>query len=379
MIDIDSRHRLALAAFGAAWLLCPAGFSAQASSAPAVTVATVVDQNVAAKVEFIGRLEVIQAVDIRARVTGVLMPVAFPEGQDVAAGAPLFAIERGQYEAAVEQAQAQIASANATLRNAELNLERRQELFARNAASQADVDAAQANHDTAKAALTTAQAQARLAQINLDYTAIAAPLSGRIGKAAVTQGNIVGPQSGVLARIVQLNPIRTVFSVAERDVIAIREEFKGKTEELIRSAFLPTLRLANGQLYDSPGVLEFVGNEVDPATGTVPVRVRFNNPNALLLPGGTVFVSLRPSAARVLPVVPMAAVLATSKGKQVLVVAGDDKVEARPITATTQVGQGWAVESGLKAGETIIVDGLQKVRPGMTVAPIRAAQPAGKP
>lgn len=382
MTGIRPLKTVAALVCASAWLLPPLGLHAQVpgnAPLPAVTVETVANQDVAPKSEFIGRIDAIQSVDIRARVQGFLQNVQFREGQDVEAGAALFAIERAQYEAAVEQAQAQIESANATLRNAEVNLQRRQELRDRSAGSQAEVDTAQANRDTAKAALSSAQAQLKLAQLNLSYTAIPAPITGRICKANITQGNIVGPDSGVLARIVQLDPIRAVFSVSERDVIGVQEEFKGKTTEQIRAAFVPTLRLANGRTFDQTGAIEFVGNEVDKSTGTVPIWIRFDNPQALLLPGGTVFVNLRPAASRLLPVVPMSAVQETRTGKQVLVVTAEDKIEERPITATTQVGQSWAVESGLKAGETIVLDGFQKVRPGMTVAPVRAAKTARKP
>lgn len=368
--------RFLLAAAGTAWA---ATAFAQAPGAnappPSVTVETVRNEDVAPRTEFIGRLEAIEAVDIRARVQGFLRKVEFQEGQDVKAGAPLFRIEPDQYQAVVAQAQAQVESADATLRNAEINLQRRQELRERNAGSQADLDTAVANRDTAKAALEAAQAQLKTAQLNLGYTTISSPIAGRIGKANITVGNLVGPDSGALARVVQLDPIRVVFSVSERDVQDIQREMGDATSKEVRSSFVPTIRLANAQQYDKQGRIEFVGNEVDPATGTVPIRAVFDNPRATLLPGGTVFVSVRPAQPRVMPVVPVAAVQETRQGKQVLVVTGDNKVEERPITANTQVGQNWAVESGVKAGETIIVDGLQKVRPGAVVNPVRA-QPA---
>src|SRR5262249_42561149 len=150
-----------------------------------------------------------------------------------------------------------------------------------------------------------------------------------------------------------LDPIRVVFSVSERDVISVQEQSQGKSDEQIRASFVPTLRLANGQTFDQTGKIEFVGNEVDPATGTVPIWVRFDNPRTLLLPGGTVFVTLQQAQPRMMPVVPSSAVQETRGGKQVLVVGPDNKVEERTITATTQINHDWAVESGLKAGETI--------------------------
>jgi membrane fusion protein, multidrug efflux system len=339
---------------------------------PAVTVQTVRTEDVAPRTEFIGRLEAIEAVDIRARVQGFLRKVQFQEGQDVKKGAPLFLIEPDQYQAAVAQAQAQVESADATLRNAEINLQRRQELRERNAGSQADLDQALANRDTAQAALSSAQAQLKVAQLNLGYTTITSPIAGRIGKANITEGNLVGPDSGALARVVQLDPIRVVFSVSERDVLDVQQKEPDATLKQIQASFVPTIRLSNGSNFQQQGRIEFVGNEVDPSTGTVPIRAVFDNPGAVLLPGGTVSISVRPAERRVMPVVPVAAVQETRNGKQVLVVTADNKIEERPITATTQVAQNWAVESGLKPGETIVVEGFQKVRPGAVVNPVQA-------
>jgi membrane fusion protein (multidrug efflux system) len=365
---------------GLVGLLATAPSQAQVPGAggppPAVTVEVVRNEDVAARAEFIGRIEAIQAVDVMARVQGFLRKVQFQGGQDVTAGTPLFLIEPEQYQAAEAQVQAQIESANATLRNAQLSLQRYEELLRRAAASQAEVDAAQATRDTAKAALDSAQAQLLMARLNLSYTAIVSPIAGRIGKAAITEGNLVGSTSGALARVVQLDPIRVVFSVSERDMLDVQRNAAGQSPEQIRASFVPTLRLANGQTFDQTGTIEFVGNEVDPATGTVPIWLRFDNPRTTLLPGGTVFVSLRPAQPRLMPVVPVSAVQETRQGKLVLVVGPDNKVEERPVAATTQVGQGWAVESGLKAGETIVIDGFQKVRPGAVVTPVQA-KPAG--
>ena len=355
--------------------VCIASSQYAIAQTPSVTVAVIKSENVTPAVEFIGRLDPIQAVDVRARVSGALEQMQFSEGQDVKKGAPLFAIESAQYEASLELASSDVDSANATLANATLNLQRRQELFSKSAASQAEVDAAKAAFDTARAAVSAAQAQQKLAQLNLDYTQISSPLSGRIGKSNISQGNLVGPQSEVLARIVQLDPIRVMFSVSERDVISIREQFQHGPNGEINSDFLPTLRLANGETYDGKGELEFVGNEVDSSTGTVPVWVRFDNPKALLLPGGTVFVSLQPTKTKEVPVVPIRAVQQTSEGMQVIVVNADDVAEKRSIVAKTQVGQNWAVESGLNVGETVVIDGLQKIRPGMKVQPVHAQQP----
>jgi membrane fusion protein (multidrug efflux system) len=348
---------------------------AQPESAPppAVTVAVVRSEDVSLRREFIARFEAIDSVDIRARVQGFIESVAFEEGQDVKPGDLLFSIEPDQYQAALAQAQAQVASTQATLLNAEVNLQRRQALASRGNISRADLDAATADRDTAKAAVAAAEANARVAQLNLGYTKIVSPIVGRIGRANITVGNLVGPDSSALARVVRLDPIRVVFSASERDILDVRQQSGNASQQQINAQFLPTLRLANGTTYDEQGKIEFLGNEVDPATGTVPIRVLFPNPNDILLPGGTASVTIRPAERKEMPVVPIAAVQETREGKSVLVVGADNRVEVRPIKASTQVGQNWAVEGGLNPGETIIVEGLQKVRPGAVVRPLPQA------
>jgi membrane fusion protein (multidrug efflux system) len=350
-----------------------------AAPPPSVTVDTVRDQDVAPRSEFIGRLEAIEAVDIKARVTGFIRKVQFQEGVDVKVGDVLFVIEDEQYQAGVIQAQSQVESADATLQNAELTLTRRKGLAATGATSKSDLDSAQAARDSAHAALLSAQAQLEIAKLNLSYTKITSPIAGRISKPALTEGNLVSPNSGTLARVNQLDPIRVVFSVSERDVITTLQNANAEdmTHAQVEAWFLPTIRLANGTEFDQKGKIVSFGNAVDMSTGTVPIRAVFDNPKGILFPGGTVFVSLRPVKAEVMPVVPVSAVQETKDGKYVLVVGSDNKVEERPIKTLTQVGQDWAVESGVKAGETIIVDGFQKVRTGAVVTPVRA-QSAGK-
>jgi membrane fusion protein (multidrug efflux system) len=355
-------------------LVYPAHAQAPADAPPpAVTVAVVGIGDAAGRAEFIGRLEAVQAVDARARVEGFIKAVNFKEGQDVKAGELLFQIEPDQYAAALAKAEAQVDSAEATLRNAELNYERRRDLAARGTVSRADLDTALAQRDTAKAELAAAKAGVEAAQLEVNYTKITSPIAGRIGRTNFTVGNLVGPSSGVLARIVQLDPIRAVFSVSERDVLDVKAQEQKASQQQINAGFVPTLRLANGEVYAETGKIEFLGNEIDPATGTVPIRALFPNPQKLLLPGGTVFVQIRPAQSKSLPVVPVSAVQETRQGKSVLVVNAENRVEERAIKAETQVGQNWAVEEGLKPGERIIVEGLQKVRPGQIVRPIPAA------
>ncbi|MDE5454300.1 efflux RND transporter periplasmic adaptor subunit [Bradyrhizobium sp. CSA112] len=372
---IRARRLIHVALTGSSLLLFDIAAFAQtpASPPPAVSVVAVSMEDVAQSVEFIGRVEAIQQVDVRARVQGFLEKVAFTEGQDVKADDLLFTIERDQYEAALLQANSQQASAEANLRNAQVTLERRQQLYDRESGTRADLDLAIANRDTAAASVESAKAAVRTAELNLGYTRIVSPIAGRIGKPSLTRGNVVGPDSGTLARVVQLDPIRVLFSISERDFISVVQQDRGAALEQINASFVPTLRLPSGTVYADQGRIDFVGNEIDQATGTLPVRAAFANPAGLLLPGGTVSVRVRPAEAKRMPLVPVQAVQENRQGKFVLVVGADNRVEQRPVKATQQVGQNWAVDDGLKAGESVIVEGLQKVRPGAQVQTVPAA------
>jgi len=372
---------LALAAFLAAGWSPPPSFAqggAPAGPPPAVTVAPVVAKDVAPSMEFIGRTQAIQSVELRARVEGFLEQVAFQEGQDVKAGQLLYQIEKAPYEAAVQSAEAQLAGAQANLRQAESNYRRQAELRRSDFQSQAVLDQALAQRDSAAATVQADEAALKMAQLNLSYTTITSPIDGRIGKTAYTKGNLVGPTSNALATVVQLDPIRVVFSVADRDVITEKQK-SGQSQEQINQRFLPTLRLSNGSEYPQKGEIEFVDNQVDPATGTVPIWARFPNPQKLLLPGQFATVVVRPEQSERRPVVPLTAVQEDKNGKFVLVVGGDDKAEERRIKASRQVGQDWIVDEGLSEGETVIVDGLQKVRPGQPVKPVQAAAQGSPP
>lgn len=346
-----------------------------AAAPPAVTVATVDTQDVAPRYKYIGRVEAVQFVDLRARVQGYLQSVNFHEGQQVAQDDVLYVTEPDTYEAAVSRAQANLQSAEANLKNAGVNLARIRELASHGNAPRAQLDDAIAKNDAAAAAVLSAQADLRTAQINLGYTKIVAPIAGRIGKTAFTIGNLVDPTSGVLARIVQLNPIRAVFSISERDFISTVAEKRGADLQQIGMLFVPSLQLANGVEYPNPGRMDFADNQVDPNTGTIALRALFDNKEGILMPGETVDVTVQRVPAKMMPVVPISAVEDSKDGKFVLLVGLGNKVEQRPIKVGIQVGQNWAVESGLKGGETIVVDGLQKIQPGMVVTPIRPSIP----
>jgi membrane fusion protein (multidrug efflux system) len=360
----------------AAVLVCgPAAF-AQAPL-PAVGVVPVPIEDVSPSSEFVGRVEAVNAVDIRARVEGFIEQRPFAEGQTVREWQDLFIIEEGAYEAALSAARASLAGAEAALRDAEGRLQRNQELRRTQAVSQAALEEIQAARDTAQANVMSAEASVRQADLNLGYTRIKAPIAGRIGTAAFAVGSFVGPTSGTLARVVQVDPIRVVFSVSDQVILDLREGAGNVGKEEVSRTYVPMLRLSNGRDYPGKGEIEFAGNEFDPRTGTLPIRARFANPDAVLVPGQFVTVAIRSTTPQRRPVVPLGAVQLDREGRFVLVLDGDNKVAVRRIRTGTQIGQNWTVEEGLEGGENLIVQGFQNARPGaaVRVVPVQGAVP----
>ena len=331
-------------------------------------------QEVSNPAQFTARIEAIEAVDIRARVQGFLREIGFEDGQSVKKGDMLFEIERDQLQAIVMSAEAQVSRAEATQKSAARTLARTKELFGRSTISQANLDDAQAALDIATADVKVAQAALQTAKLNLSYAHIVAPIDGEIGRPALTVGNLVGPDSGSLARIVSLDPIRVVFSMTEGLLVTLRQESKGA--ELDPATVEIALRLANGTEYDQAGQIEYVENEVNPQTGTAAVRAIFPNPHHVLIPGQFVALLAREKDAPSLPVVPQTAVLQDREGRFVYLLGEDSKVSQQRITTGARVGNGWAVTEGLAGNEQVVVQGIQRLRDGMTVQPSEG-QPVG--
>jgi membrane fusion protein (multidrug efflux system) len=368
---------------------------AAAPPPPSVIVAPVREQDVTNRVHFIGNVEAVQQVEVRARVEGFLDTVSFTEGSPVTAGAVLYQIEQGPYQAALDQskaalgaAEAQLASAQATLKQREAELGRQTTLARQQFASQATLDQATASRDEAAAAvqqanaqIQSAQAQINTASLNLSYTTLKAPISGLIGKSSSTVGNLVSPSTGVLAIIVQMSPIRVVFSIPERDYVSIMKFLAGSERKAGNGSFdmfSPQLLLPDGTAYARPGRIEFINNQIDPTTGTVAVRATFDNPDNILLPGQYVSVTVQVGRPQALPSVPQTAVLQDEQGSYVFVVDKDNRVQKRPIKTGIRTETGLAVESGVQAGETVVVDGIQKARPGIVVQPVSAQGASSK-
>ena len=337
-----------------------------ASPPPAVTVISLQPTEVTPGFGFNGRVVAVDEVQLRARVTGFLEQRRFEEGADVQAGDLLFVIEKAPYQAVVEQRRAELASAEANRANTAVQLQRGEELVKNNNIPKAEVDQRRAADQMAAAAILEAQAALEQAEINLGYTEIHAPIAGRIGRADLSVGNLVGPDSGVLATIVSQDPIYVTFPVTQRQLLAHRGE---RGDPVVR------VTLPDGTLYEHPGTLNFLDVQVDPGTDTVTVRGELPNPDRILVDGQFVGVRVERGEPERVLAVPQASLQVDQAGPYVLVVGGDDKVEARRVTLGDVEGEQVVVESGLNEGERIIVEGIQKVRPGMTVA-VSEAQPA---
>jgi membrane fusion protein (multidrug efflux system) len=342
-----------------------------AAPPPAVTVAPVVSRQITETGDYVGRITAIDKVDVVARVPGFIEERLFTEGQQVKKGDLLFRIEQATYKAAVDQARANLAKAKAAAVNTKLQLERGKELVRNSNIPQSTLDQRAADDAAAQASVLEMQALLDQAEINLGYTEIRSPIDGRIGLAVFTQGNLVQPSSGKLATIVSQDPIYVSFQVSERNVIAYRRRVADSPDKNAHVTI--HIRLPDGGTYSHPGVTNLLDVQVDPTTDTVLVRATVPNPEGLLIAGGVVGVTVERGAPRLALLVPQAAVLLDQAGRYVMVVDADNKVEQRRITTGTERGRDIVVTSGLKEGERVVVEGVQKVRPGQivtaTVAP----------
>jgi len=365
------------AAFLAMGLCVLLGITALAAAAPPapgakgrmlVGVVAVLEKDVNPPTEYVGHVEAIQTVDLKARVEGFLQEVRFQEGSLVQAGDVLYVIEQDLYRARVDAAKAGVAQAAAALERAERYLKRLQAARPESVPA-TDMDTTVTQVMEARAQLEAAKAQLAIDRINLGYTVISTPITGRIGRTAFTRGNLVDPSSGTLATVVQVDPIRVVYSVSENDAPAIQAALRDASANSENQLLAPSLRLGNGSVYPHAGRVDFVDNQVDATTATIAVRAQFPNPDGQLIAGQYVTVLVKTRAPRPMPVVPQAAVLVNQQGRYVLVVDDKNRVTARPVTLGPELETLWAVASGLQPGERVIVQGIQKVRLGMTVVP----------
>ena len=338
---------------------------AQQAAPAAIAVGTVAAERkaIARSGVLVGRVEAVQHVEVRARVTGYLEEVLFKEGDLVKEGAPLYRIEKGLFEAAVALAEAAVERSKAAKVLTDLQLRRAQELLDKNTGTVVARDQASAADQQADGQVMGDQANLATAKINLGYTSIVSPIAGKIGKTNITKGNVVDPNSGVLTVIVSQDPMYVSFPVSQREYLAARERKANVGTAKVR------VRFSDGTTYAEVGEINFVDVSVNRSTDTILVRATLPNPNGVLIDGQLVQVVLDSGAPEERVLVPQAALIADQAGIYVFVVE-DGKAVVKRLKTGSDVGADVVVDQGLNGGEQVIVQGLQAVRPG---APVQAA------
>ncbi|WP_322105347.1 efflux RND transporter periplasmic adaptor subunit [Paraburkholderia sp. J41] len=352
-----------LGTFGAIRLDSHPAVAAEAPPAPEVDVAAVVNRTVTDWQNYSGRMAAVEKVDIRPQVSGTIVSVNFRDGALVKKGDTLFVIDPRPYQAAVDQAAAQVAAAQARSGYAQSDWERAQRLIGDNAIAKRDYDEKQNGAREAAANLKAAQAALETAQINLGYTRVVAPVAGRVSRAEITVGNVVsaGASSAPLTTLVSVSPIYAEFDADEQTYLDYISRMK------VGSKVPVELGLANESGYSRTGTIESVDNRLDTASGTIRVRARFDNADGALVPGLYARIKVSGSAPHPALLVDEAAIGTDQDKKFVYVVDGSGKIAYRIVQTGGQQGNLRVIVGGLKAGDNIVVNGTQRVRPGETV------------
>ncbi len=333
------------------------------TSAVAVGTVSVEKREITRTIEFVGRVEAVNRVEVKARVTGYLEEVLFKEGDLISDGSPLYRIQKDQYEAAVQQAQGALEGAKGAKALTEIQLQRAQDLVDKQSGTVVARDQARAADEQAAGTVMQDEAALKNARLDLDYTEIASPITGKIGRTNITKGNVVGPDSGVLTTIVSQDPMHVTFPVSQRDLLHARQSAIDLEDIRI------TLRFADGSSYDQTGHVNFINVTVDRTTDTVLARADMPNPKGALIDGQLVRVIAELGAPEQRLVIPQAALVADQQGVYVFVV-DDGKAAVRRVKPGAPSGTEVVIAEGLSGGELVVVQGLQGIRPGM---PVRAA------
>jgi membrane fusion protein, multidrug efflux system len=339
-----------------------------AATAIPVSVITLKPQVVTLSKELPGRTTPFLVAEVRPQVSGIVKDRLFTEGGLVTAGQPLYQLEDGTYRAAYDSAKAALERAEASLLTANLNYTRTSELVKIDAVSRQDFEDATAAASQAKSDVAAAKASLQSAQVTLGYARITSPISGRIGKSSVTAGALVtANQAQPLATVQQLDPIYIDLTAPSIEVVQLRRELAAGTLQGARDVPV-TVFLEDGSRFEHAGKLAFTEVAVDPSTGSFALRVDVSNPDHLLLPGMYVRAVVAGGVRQNALLVPQRGISRDPKGNTAAMVVGaDGKVEQRPVTVSQTVGDQWLVESGLTAGDKVVVEGLQKIRPGVAV------------
>lgn len=340
---------------------------------PAVTVYSVGEKPIGDYREFVARTVPAKEVDLIARVEGELIERDFDEGSKVTEGQVLLKIDPAAYQASLESAKADLTSRIAVAEAAKRDLTRGREIASDGYISQSDLDKLISNDSQAKAAVKVAKASLEKAELNLGYTQIEAPFAGRIGIVNYSVGNVVGPTSGTLATLTSMNPMYVSFQVEESDFVSYlqnsKERFGKREDDKNRDDIDISLKLPNDTTYEEKGKLIFADTKIEEGMGTVELRAEFSNPEGVIVPGLFVTLLIENKDKKPMVLVPQAAVQENMQGKFVLVVDENNVVSQQLVTLGRRINAMWVVESGLPNNSRVIIEGLQKVRPGSKVQP----------
>ncbi len=340
---------------------------------PEVSVVTIEPKNIPATFEYTGQTAGSREVEVRARVTGILLKRNYPEGGTVKANQSLFTIDPALYDAALKRAEADLGAVQARLQQSQREVARLKPLFKAKAVSQKEYDDAVSNETIAAADVKAARARVTEARLNLEYTRVESPISGIAGRGLRSEGNYVTGPDVLLTTVTQIDPMFVLFGISDEERLKLHRETEAGRLVLPKDGnFDVSVKLAEGGLYPMSGKMNFTGVRVSGTTGTSEARAELPNPNGLLRPGTFVRVILsgaqRPNAI----LVPQRAVLEGPQGKFVYIVNTDSKAEARPVQLGDWQNDDWIITAGVNAGDKVIVDGVMKIGPG---APVHIAQP----
>ncbi len=340
-----------------------------APKAPEVGVVTLKTEAMNVTTELPGRTASFRIAEVRPQVTGIILKRNFVEGSDIKAGMSLYQIDPATYQAAYDSAKGDLVKAQASAQVARVTVNRYKPLLGTNYVSKQDYDTAFSNAAQADAAVVAAKAAVESARINLAYTKVTSPISGRIGKSAVTEGALVtNGQADALATVQQLDPIYVDVTQSSNDFLRLKQELADGSLKQANGKAQVKLLLDNGSEYKQAGTLEFSDVTVDETTGSITLRAVFPNPDDALLPGMFVRARLDEGVNNNALLVPQQGITRNPRGDATAMVVGaDNKVELRTVTTTQAIGDKWVVTDGLKSGDKVIVTGLQKIKPGVQV------------
>ena len=338
-----------------------------------VTVVTAEAKEVPVAYEYTAQTAGYREVEVRARVTGILLKRHYKEGGAVRKGETMFTIDPAQFQVAVARAEADLGVANARLEQARRDVTRLKPVLEAKAVSQKELDDAMSGARVAEAETKSLQARLNEAKLNLGYTRVDAPISGIASRAAISEGTLVSGPNVLMTTVTQTDPMYVIFGIPDREHLAIRRRVEeGRLKLPAGNRFRTTLKLADGTSYKHTGTLDFTDVRINPQTGTTEARAEFTNRESALRAGEFVRISLQGAVRPGAVVIPQRAVLEGPKGKFVYVVNAESKVEQRPVEVGEWAGDGWVIESGIQPGEKVVLDGVMKIGPGAPVQVVSA-------